>query len=707
MVRPVGSVTKSSVPDMRQDNPSAAGAAWNATLAKTQSKPKNGIFGSNAAGVPAKQQDYLHLLSRNIDSDRWSHDRNGIPERSFLNTRTILLIEMYFAGRADNKDESPSQRLANMMSVLGPERMYAVLVSTPVYVTETSKAIDLQGWLNTLIKNGQFTADDAKALALGQAEFARLDPHNFKRIVSAVGFMISAPNDQKGAAVKDAYVQGCMTGVQKLAQEIGSGKYPEHVQTDYLANLNRLYQEATNLSVSSGVSDPVKKQVFSQLRTAATQLAGAGKLGGDLNLSDVLNAYAANILGLLSDKSQVAATLRAMGGVGRNGAIDQDSDLAKFLQSALRGQSQFGIASFSNIMTPKGNTPQGVTSLLTAMSGSGNTKLMAGTLHTVMQWMIVNPTQAAVLASQDTEELYTRATGYRNALTNLLDKSFNQFVTLNPSYPNEPIVGTMHPRTVADLQALSAIQMGPPYDSGIAGHFAQVFGKHAVQFAAMAVNQAKYPELDRLLAGGGDLRISAGVIFGELMNGFAAGLNQSQASFRRNAPRDARLVAAQREMETRVISDLARAFGTGTLLASAWISPAGIAVPMGFGAAAGWEKLASIFGRVGLFSGSFGTAKLDIANASQEAETKGSTYVRELIRQAGGPTQLLQQTYDGWVSNRKLSHGRTGQEIRNGVLIGSSFAGAPMIETGLNSFYEEYDPFGYYHRKTDGFPPIR
>jgi len=85
-------------------------------------------------------------------------------------------------------------------------------------------------------------------------------------------------------------------------------------------------------------------------------------------------------------------------------------------------------------------------------------------------------------------------------LTNLLDKSFNQFVALNPSHRNDPIVGTMHPQTIADLQALSAIQMGPAYDSGIAGHFAEVFGKRAVQFAVMAANQVKYPELDRLLA---------------------------------------------------------------------------------------------------------------------------------------------------------------------------------------------------------------
>src|SRR5262245_60791324 len=107
MVSSVGSVTKSSLPYVRQDRQSAVGAAWNAAFAKTQSNPQNGIFVSNGAGVPAKQQDDLHIISTNIDSDRWSHDRNGIPERGFLSTRTILLIEMYLAGHADNRDESP------------------------------------------------------------------------------------------------------------------------------------------------------------------------------------------------------------------------------------------------------------------------------------------------------------------------------------------------------------------------------------------------------------------------------------------------------------------------------------------------------------------------------------------------------------------------------------------------------------------------
>jgi hypothetical protein len=711
MVSHVGSITTGSVPNLRQDGQKPAGDALKAALAKTQSNPKNGIFGSNGAGVPAKQQDLLRSISTSIDSDRWSYDRNGIPERSFLSTRTTLLIQMYLAGNADNRDQSPSQRLANMMSVLGPERTYAMLVSTPVYVTKTSNALDFQSWLNTLIKNGQFTADDAKALGLGQAEFARLDPHNFRRIVSAVGFMISAPNDRNGAAVRDGYVQGIVTGAQRLAQEIGSDKYPEHVQIDYMTNLNRMFQEATNLSFS----DPTKKQLFSQLRAAATQLAGKGdgKLGGVLKLSDVLNAHAANILGLLGDKSQIAKTLRAMGGVGRNGAIDPNSDLAKFLQSALSGQSQFGMASANRyMMTWNGRMPQGVTHLLNGIADSGDTKLIAGTLDTAMQWTIRNPTQAEVLASQDTQELHTRPTGYRNALTNLLDKSFNQFVALNPSDRNATIVRTMQPQTIADLQALSAVVMGPPYDSGIAGHFAEVFGKHAVQFAAMAVDPAKHPELDRLLAGGGDRRSSAAVIFGQLMNGFAAGLNHSEEGFLAQA-RDTKAAADLTVLRWRVLTDLLRGFGTGLLLASAWFPGGQAAAFLRIPGGANTEKVMSVIGRTGLFSGSLGTVVLDAffsdtgERNKAQAQARAVEYVGQQIQAAGGETLLLQQIYDGWFSKISQLRDPEGQAITYGVMIGSSFADAEMVQGSVKGFYGAYNPVGYYFSQTGQYPSLR
>jgi len=595
-------------------------------------------------------------------------------------------VHRYLDGRMNNGNVSPSQRLANMMTVLGPARMHVVLARMKLVESPES-----QSSLATLIINKQFTADDAVALARAQADIP-LDLYNTGLKNPLARFIKSLPNDQNGTAIKAGYAWGCVAGAHGLAQLSPLSDQNRFSHRNQLAaNFNDLCQNAT--SISAGLPEPFKEKVFSQLRSIASEHPLSG---------DVLNAYAANILGSLSDKSQIVATLRAMagrGGVGANGAIDPNSDLAKFLQSALRGQSQFGIASPSSPMTPSGEMPQGVTNLLNAIADSGDTKLMAGTLDTVMQWTIRNPTQAAVLASQDT------GTGYRNALTSLLDRSFNQFVALDPLEPNATIVPTMHPQMIADLQSLSAIQMGPPYDGNVAGNFADVFGKHAVQFAAYAQKQARYPELDRLLAGTANRRNSAARIFGGLINGFAAGVNQSQASFRRNTPRDARLVAAQSEMRERVTWDLARAFGTGMLLASGWITGTAT-VSIGLGAEANWEKLVSIFGRVGLFSGSVGTARLDITNRSAEAEARGLAYAKDVLEKAGGPTHVVLKTFYGWMSKVRQLHGRAGEEILNNVLIGSSFAGAPVIEMNVQNFYEEYDPFGYYLRQTGGFPPI-
>jgi hypothetical protein len=642
----------------------------------------------------------LKSLGEGIDTELYGIGgaRNKGPATGVINPDTQYDIQQYLAGKVGNGNESPSQRLANMMSVLGPANTYAVLANmTPAQAQQ----LGIQSSLNTLADNSKFTGRDAKDLAVAQANFATSESqYDFPGIGQVGSFMNSLPNNQHATAVKLGYAQGCITAAKQLAQEIGSGKYSGQIQNQLTATLNGLLENATQLS--TGFSDPIKEQLFSQLHTAATQLAGTD----DAKQSDVLNAYAANILGSLKNKSEIAATLRAMGGVGADGAIDPNSDLASFLQSALSGQSQLGIASYLSIMTPNGQMPQGVTSLLNAISASGDTKLMAGTLDTVMQWTIKNPTQAAVLASQDTGD---GATGYRNALTSMLNKSFNQFVALDPSNPNATLVRTMQPQTIADLQTLSAVEMGPPYDSKIAGNFAQVFGTHAVQFAAYAGDQAKYPQLDSLLHGGGDPRNSAAVIFGQLMNGFDAGLNQSQASFQAQA-NNTKVAADETLLEARVFTDLLRGIGTGTLLASAWIT-GGATVPIGLGAVADSEKLANIFGRIGLFSGSIGTAVLDafFSNTDQQNQAQAEEQAVQKVAQGMQaadvkPTQLLQQLYNGWFSNISQLPGAEGQKITDGVMTGSSFAGAPTIETDVQNFYGAYNPMGYYFSQTGQYP---
>jgi hypothetical protein len=669
-------------------------------LAESAIAKERGIFGLNGAGVPAADRGFLESLGEGIDTELYGigGQSNKGAATGVISVNTQYDIQQYLAGKLGNGNESPSQRLGNMMSVLGPARTYAVLASmTPAQTQQ----LGIQSSLKTLTDNSQFNARDAKNLALAQANFATSESqYDFPGIGRIGSFINSLPDDKNATAVKVGYAQGCITAAQQLAQESESGQYSGQVRNQLTATLNGLSENATNLS--AGFSDPVKEQLFSQFHAAATQLAGTG--AG--KQSDVLNAYAANILGSLNDKSQVAATLRAMGGVGADGAIDPNSDLAKFLQSALSGQSQFGIASYFSNMPPNGQMPQGVTRVLNAISGSGDRKLIAGTLDTVMQWTIKNPTQAAVLASQDTG---SSATGYRNALTSMLDKSFDQFVALDPSNPDAKLVRTMQPQTIADLQVLSAVEMGPPYDSKIAGHFAQVFGTHAVQFAAYADRQANYPQLHSLLAGGGNRRNSAAVIFGQLMNGFDAGLNQSQAGFQAQA-HDATTAADQMLLEARVVTDLLRGFGTGTLLASAWIT-GGEAVPIGLGAVANGEKLASIFGRVGLFTGSVGTAILDafFSNTAQQNQAQAEEQAVQKVEQGMQtadvkPTQLLQQIYNGWFSNISQLPGAEGQTITDGVMTGSSFAEAPTIETDVQNFYSAYNPMGYYLSQTGHYP---
>jgi hypothetical protein len=318
-----------------------------------------------------------------------------------------------------------------------------------------------------------------------------------------------------------------------------------------------------------------------------------------------------------------------------------------------------------------------------------------------MQWTINNPGPAEVLAAQDTSG---GAPGYREALTKLADKSFDALVALDPSDPNATLVRTMQPQTIADLQALAAVEMGPPYDSKIAGDFAGVIGKHAIQFAAYAQGNAKYPELDSLLTGGGDPRNSAAVIFGQVTNAFNAGLNQIAASSQAHATK-ADLAAAQKQLETRIVTDFLRGAGTGLLLASAWVT-AGSDIPIGLGVKATGKEVLSIFGRIGLFSGSAGTAVLDIGQLGDTGTEQQALQVVSRGMQAAGlkPAQVMAQLYNGWFSTISQLPGAEGQKLIDGVMTGSSFAGAPAIEADVQSFYNAYNPLGYYHDQTGQYP---
>src|SRR5262249_22042559 len=161
------------------------------------------------------------------------------------------------------------------------------------------------------------------------------------------------------------------------------------------------------------------------------------------------------------------------------------------------------------------------------------------------------------------------------------------------------------------------------------------------------------------------------------------GLNQSETSFRSQATKTD-LAAAQQSLETRIVTDFLRGAGTGLLLASAWVT-AGADIPIGLGVAANGERLMSIFGRIGLFSGSAGTAVLDIGQLGDtNNEERALQAVSQGMQEADQkPAQVLGQLYNGWFSNISQLPGAEGQKITDGVMTGSSFAGAPTIQTGV------------------------
>jgi hypothetical protein len=647
------------------------------------------IFGSNA-GVPDDDQRLLNGLNHAIDSDLYAGGEPGKdPMAGIINISTMYDVQQYLDGKL-TQNESPSQLLANMMSVLGPDRSYAVLSHM---TGDQVRQLHIEDSLKALTESGQFTADDAKALALAQVEFGKsadFTQFDFRELGPMGRFIASLPDSPNGTAVKAAYAEGCISGVQQLTRDIASGRYSGDALRQLTVTLNSLSDNAVN--VSSNLPAAVKIQLFTKLHAAATQFGNSG----NVQQADVLNAYAAGLLdaGKPGDQLQIAVALRAMGGVGANGAIDPNSELGQFLQSALRGQAAFGFG--VNDATPNMDIPGGVTHLLNGIAASGDTALGAGVLDAVAQWSIKNPELAQALAAQDTPG---GSPGYRSALTSLLDKSFNQFVALNPVDPNATIVRTTQGQTIADLQALSAIGMGPPYDSKIAGDFAGVIGKHAVQFAAYAEGSTD-PGLDTFL-GGGDRRKSSAVIFGEIMNAFASGLKQSEAGLRALATR-ADFAAAINKLEARILTDYLRGAGTGLLLLSSAVPGGGIAV----GGLTVTEKLVSVFGRIGLFSGSVGTAILD-SGALDDTKTEDQAVqaVSQGIQAADlKPSQALEQLYYGWFSQVSQLPGTEGDDITNALMTGTNFGQANILDLGVQDFYRNYDPLGYYHDLTGKYP---
>jgi hypothetical protein len=616
----------------------------------------------------------------------------GVPPAEAVGIRTDW--RSYLAGQIGNGNEPPSQRFANVMGVLGSSGTYALLAGMDSGEMQQFK---IQDSLKVLTENGKFTAADAKALADAQAEFAKsgtkfnLDTPGLQGIGNAGRLIASLPDSPNGTAVKTAYAEACITDAGQLAGEIASGKYSGPIKDQLTATLNSLSGNAANAISNAPIA--AKIDLFSKLHGIATQVF----LKGDSKEADVLNAYAAGLLvsGSPGDNSKVAAALRGLGGVrADDGAIEPNSDLGRFLQSALRGQAEFGLGGpdhLSNV-TPNRDLPGGVTALLNSVAGSGDTKLMAGVLDTVMQWTIQNPEQAATLAKQDQNRTVTgnargrevtlariAGTGYRAALTKLLDNSFNQLVALHPSIPNATRTISMSSNALQDLQALTAVEMGPPYDGQIAGNFANAVGMHAGQYAAYAADDhAKYPPLDSLLGRGDDPRQSAATIYGQIMGAVSGGLNRSQEALLARA-HDAKAAADEELQEWRVVTDVARGLGTGALLLSGFVGDGGAAT-------------LSFLGRLGLFSGSAGSFFLDkfFGNQDQLAQEQAVQALARGDVTHSKPVEVLEEMYDGYVS--VLGQLPGGQTRTYDVMNGVSYGKDPGIGSELLHFYDAYKP---------------
>jgi hypothetical protein len=595
-------------------------------------------------------------------------------------------------------------------------------VDTPEFIlaqaqTQTPEQV-LQRRLRTMVETGQFGAGDARAFARSQAESVPSMAYNivWARDIGGIGRLIAAlPDDPAGAAVKHAYAEEALAGAQRLAAAVASGNAPTNfivraaADDQRIITLNALLQNVTRLS--TGFSDSDNERFFSQLHSAAAQLTGPHAP----DQRDILNAYAVQFLGSLRDRSRVVAILRGMGSVGENGTIDPNSGLARFLESALRGQAQLGIPSEETSTTPFGEAPQGITSLLNAISESSDTKLMAGTLHAVLQWTRANPRQAAILAAQDIgsrtpQGPIPHATGYRDALTSLVDNSFNDFILFDPSAPGATLTRTAPISAMADLQLLTLVVSGPPADGSVAGRFATVVGTRAGQFDAYAFGVASGLDMRRspidglLSANGENDQVTRGVVaanlFGKIVNSYAAGLSESQAGLRAQA-------VGLDLHNVKIATDFTRAIGTGGLFLSAWI-PVGKAIPfLNIPGGANNREIASVVGRSLLFSGSAGATVQNLVQDQSEEEAQRAMAQHMVnMNMTEGPAQIVLIQFEGRHSAINHLPGDSALRIAQAMEDGASFAGAPTMVSDIRRVSGRYNPLEVYRRVKEEYPPV-
>jgi hypothetical protein len=657
-----------------------------------------GVWGNGAGPtMPAGDRDFLEGLKLQIQDEVFGPpaERSAVPT-GIVNNSTLYDAQQYLAGKDANASEPAPQRLQDVLSVLGPGNSYALLAGMP-----SSEITRLQGAFNGVVGSGNFTPSDAAKLAGAQAQAAKSDDLYATGNVNdnnASDLIDGLPSD--GSNVKIGYAEACLSQAQDLNVLIAGAKLSGFERGPLVTARNSLYQQASDAAAGASGDDCAKIKIFAQYLSDAKGLKGPEAAA----TSTVLQAYAANVLGTLSDKAQIAKTLAALGGVTKDGYIEPGSGLDSFLHAALSGQAQIGFGVF-NSTDPLAEIPRGVTSLLGGLSGSGDPELEAGVLDNVAQWSIAQPSAAQVLAAQDG----IGGTGYRAALTNLMNHSFNQLVALDPSDPNATVLRSLQPQPIADLQVLSGIVLGAPFDVTGAGNYAGMFYTHAVQFAAFAAGQQTpgTADLTKLLASAGDPRHAASEIYAASTQSFIAGYNQNDVALQKEAGKAG--AVSQAAYHERIATDIARGVGTGLLLASIWVT-GGTDAPfaIGLGATASNGALVGALGRVGLFSGSAGTLILDAFANPANAAAQYQKFEGQQRSADSAPLSLMNAMYDGWFS--KISQldpgGLEGQSITDGASIGASAATTAGEQYNVAPFFNNYDPLGYYKDETGSYPPI-
>ena len=271
---------------------------------------------STDAAMSSGDRKFLRSLNEDIKTEVY-----GPPsERSELPTGTVSITtreeaQQYIAGQLGNgtgkgnENESPSRRLANVLSALGPANSYALITSMPSSVATT---LGLQGSFDALVKSGQFLPSDAAKVPAVQAHTARsstpyvqgnLNDNTFANLINGL--------PAAGSAVRIAYAKACLASAGGINARLKGAKGASNL---LVMARDALYRQAAFAAAGASGNDSAKSEIFSRYLSDAKDIAGPAGAATARDLRD----YAAWVLLSLRDKAQIANALLDLGGVTKS-----------------------------------------------------------------------------------------------------------------------------------------------------------------------------------------------------------------------------------------------------------------------------------------------------------------------------------------------------------------------------------------------------